>query len=130
MAHAVSTMIVSRSQSAFVSVEQFIEGVTATWPDARILRTSRGDYTSSVTDVTARIREDDGPGFQVMREKRGQSVFTDGTRAQAARVAAWVAPLGDDLLLVDVQAEVCVWLRAGMTPEEIEAAWHEPLPTE
>ena len=106
----------------------FIEAIKRQWPSAKIIP-ARPDLGLA---LTAQVSDEDPRGWQIFYLGEGQ-LSAEGSQEDHLRFGAWAARLlaADDprrLVLLDSGCSVAAYLRPGMTPEQILAAWNEDPP--
>lgn len=106
--------------------ESLVSSAQSAFPGARVLKEEPltllvhddiDDYDFQIDDLSGEV----------------QMLGTDGYRSQQLRFGAWVASLVPEdaigrVVLLNHDATVAAYLKPGMTPEDVDAAWHEEPP--
>ncbi|MEU6136080.1 hypothetical protein [Nocardioides sp. NPDC047086] len=105
------------------SREALLEAARRQWPSVEIIDLD--------DELTLRIANDSGR-FQIFDLGEGM-LSTDGNHSQQLEFAAWASTLAPAttegrVVLLNKDASVAAYLRPGMTPDDIDAAWNSEPP--
>ncbi len=119
--------ICSPDQAFHVDREVFEKEAHARFPEGVVVAIDDPDRPM---DVAVQIERGGEPGYQILRSREGEVIFTDGTPEQAAEAALWIRSLlpddpGGRIWLVDKGYSGHVELVPGMTVDDIKAGWVE-----
>ena len=111
------------------------DGVLPTSRDALVAAARRQWPNVEVVDLDDELtlRITDGSGrFQIFELSDGM-LSTDGNHNQQLEFAAWASTLAPEttdgrVVLLNKDASVAAYLRPGMTPDDIDAAWNAEPP--